>query len=163
VSAVLLTFSEEPFFPVLGLPGEAFESGVMVFACLVLVLAPSWTVVEIENESLRNTVEPLRAFVFVSVVLWLCLRGLVLLAGGVGSGGVDEAVVGGLDTAILPCNAAHERTEESESFLRGWRRPSDLFLGSLASLDMALAGSGRKKRKKRRFYKGPNHQELFPK
>jgi hypothetical protein len=84
VSAVLLTFSEEPFLPVLGLPGEAFESGVMAFACLVLVLAPSWMVVEIENESLRNTVEPLRAFVFVSVVLWLCLRGLVLLLPGGG-------------------------------------------------------------------------------
>jgi hypothetical protein len=76
---------------------------------------------------------------------------------------VDGAVVGGLETAILPCNAAHERTDESESFLWGWRRPSDLFLGSLASLDMALAGSGREKRRKRRFYKGPNHQERIPK
>ena len=150
----MLTFSEEPF-----LAGAAFESGVMVFACLVLVLAPSWIVVEIENEKLRNVVEPLRAFVFVSVVLWLCLRGLMLLPGGVwGEGGVEEAV-GVLETVIFPCNAAHERTDDSESFLCGWRRPSALCLGSLASLVMALAGSRRRNRKKRRFYKRTNHQK----
>jgi hypothetical protein len=75
----LLTFSEEPFFPVLEDPGEAFDSGAMdVFECLVLVLAPSWIVVDAENESLRNAEEPLRAFDFVSAVLWLCLRGLEL-------------------------------------------------------------------------------------
>jgi hypothetical protein len=74
----LLTFSELPL-PALEVPGEAFRSGVMedVFECLVLVLAPSWFVVENENENLRNAVEPLRAFVFESMlVLWLCLRGL---------------------------------------------------------------------------------------
>jgi hypothetical protein len=81
--AALFTFSEL-VLPALEVPGEAFGSGVMddVFECLVLVLAPSWFVVENENENLRNAVEPLRAFVFESMlVLWLCLRGLVPLPG----------------------------------------------------------------------------------
>jgi hypothetical protein len=83
-AAALFTFSEELLLPALEVPGEAFGSGVMgVFECLVLVLAPSWIVVEKENENLRNAVEPLRAFVFESeLVLWLCLRCLVPLAGG---------------------------------------------------------------------------------
>ncbi len=146
-----VTFSEEPFLPDLEDPGgEALGSGVDVgvFACLVLVLAPSWMVVDTENDSLRNVVEPLRAFGFASVVvvvvvllllLWLCLRGREEVPGGSwGDCGADEAA--GLETVILPCRAAHERTEESESLRCGWRGPSGLCLESLASLDMALAG-----------------------
>lgn len=152
----LLTFSDEPFLPVLEVPGEAFGSAVMgVFVCLVLVLAPFWMVVEIENESLRNAVEPLRAFVLVSVlVLWLCLRGLVLLPGVVdwGDCGTEEDV-GAFGVVTFPCNAAHESTEDSESFLCGWRMPSDLCLESLASLDMAIAGSEGGKRRKKRVHK----------
>lgn len=72
-----MTFSEEPCLPDLEDAGDAedagkaFESGAMVvFACLVLVLlAPSGMVVDRENGSLRNAVEPLRAFVFVSVLV----------------------------------------------------------------------------------------------
>ncbi len=142
-----VTFSEEPFLPDLEDPGgEAFGSGVEagVFACLVLVLAPSWMVVDTENDSLRNVVEPLRAFGFASVpvlVLVLCLRGReeVVPGGSWGDCGADEAA-GALEAVILPCRAAHERTEESESLRCGWRRPSGLCLESLASLDMALAG-----------------------
>jgi hypothetical protein len=91
------------------------------FACLVLVLAPSWIVAESEKDSLRNVVEPLRAFVFVSVlvlVLWLCLRGLEEVPG---EGWGDGVVVGALEVVILPCSAAHDKTDESESFLWGWR------------------------------------------
>ena len=138
----MLTFSEEPFLPDLEVPGEAFGSVVMgVFACLVLVLAPFWVVVGVENESLRNVVEPLRAFVFVSeLVLWLCLRGLEVVPGEDWADcKVDGDAVGALEAVILPCNAAHERIDDSESFLCGWRRPSGLCLGSLASLDMAQA------------------------
>jgi hypothetical protein len=82
--ASLFTLSEELLLlPALEVPGEGFVSGVMgVFECLVLVLAPSWIVVEKENENLRNAVEPLRAFVFESeLVLWLCLRCRVALLG----------------------------------------------------------------------------------
>lgn len=138
----LLTLSEEPLLPPLEVPGEAFESGVMdAFARLVLVLAPSWMVVEIENDSLRNVVEPLRAFVLAASVsaLWLCLRGLLPLLGAVWG---DEEVAEALALmVILPCNAAQESTEVNESFLCGWRTPSVLCLGSLASLDMAEAES----------------------
>ncbi len=86
--AALLTFSAEPFFPDLEDPGgKALVScvAVDVFGCLVLVLGPSWMVADTENESFRNGVEPLRAFVFGSVpVLWLCLRGLELELEGPG-------------------------------------------------------------------------------
>jgi hypothetical protein len=147
--------SEEPFLPDLEDPGgEALVSGVVmvVFACLVLVLGASWIVVDTENESLRKPVEALRAFALVSLVaLWLCRRGLepeeVVPGGSWGDGGAEEeegeAVCVLEETEILPCSAAHERTEESESFRCGWRRPSDLCLESLESLDMALAGGRR--------------------
>lgn len=154
----MLTFSEEPFLPDLEVPGEAFGSGAMgVFACLVLVLVPPWVVVGAENESLRNVVEPLRAFVFVSEpALWLCLRGLEVVPGDDWDDWVDCELdgdaVGVLEGVILPCNAAHERTDDSESFLCGWRRPSGLCLGSLASLDMAQAGLRGNKRRKKRLY-----------
>ncbi len=61
---------------------------------------------------------------------------------------------------ILPCSA-HERTEESESFRCGWRRPSGLCLESLESLDMALAaGRGEEwRRAKRGSHEGRNHPE----
>jgi len=151
-----VTFSEEPFLPDLEDPvGEAFGSGVDVgvFACLVLVLAPSWIVVDTESDSLRSAVEPLRALVLASVLVpvtvpvlvllpWLCLRGReeVVPGGGWGDCGADEEAAGVLEAVILPCSAAHERTEESESLRCGWRRPSGLCLESLASLDMAPAG-----------------------
>ena len=88
--------------------------------------------------------------------LWLCLRGLEvsLLPGVVGSGcGVDEDVVGALGAVFLPCSPAHEKTDENESFLCGWRRPSGLCFESLASLDMALPGSEGKKKKRKRDFK----------
>jgi hypothetical protein len=71
--------------------------------------------------------------------------------------------VGGLDVVILPCSAAHDKTDEKESFLWGCRRPSGLCLEeSLASLDMVvLAGWGGRKRKKKRVHEYQNHQELF--
>jgi hypothetical protein len=149
----LLTFSKDPFLAGFEAPAGA-EGVVVVFACLVLVLPPSWAVVEAENEALRNAVEPRRALDFESVVVpWLCRRGLddALVPEGVcGEGGAEDAV-GPLEGLSLPCRAAQESTEDSESLRSGWRGPSGLCfwslsleslgsLVSLVSLDMALAG-----------------------
>jgi hypothetical protein len=73
----LLIFSEDPFLLVFRAPGvAAFESGVADdFACLDLVLAPSWTGAELDVDGFREVMEPLRALVFVSgLAPWLFRR-----------------------------------------------------------------------------------------
>ncbi len=147
---VLLTFSEEPFL--VGFEAPPCAGGVaVVFACLVLVLPPSWAVVEAENDALRNAVEPRRALDFESALVpWLCRRGLddvLVPEGDCGEGGAEDDV-GALYGLSLPCSAAQESTEDNESLRCGWRGPSGLCfwslslgsLGSLVSLDMAPAG-----------------------
>jgi hypothetical protein len=163
--AVLLTLSEELSLPVLDVPGESLGSGAVdVFECLVLVLVPSWIVARFENEDLRTAAEPPRALIFASLVdPWLCLRGLEVLVPGLvwGDCEVGEDGAGALGAMSLPCNAAHERIEDNESFLCGWRTPSGLCFGSLASLDMATAGLKGQRRRKRRLQRWRNHEERF--
>lgn len=167
---LLLSFSGELLLPVLKAPVWTFVSRLMgVFACLVLALASSWASVVIENENLRNVVEPLRAFVFTSVPAWLCRRGLgvvavllpplpplpllpllPLLPGDAWDGcGAAEDVMAALGVAILVGNTAQESTDENDSLLYGCRWVSCRCFRSLASLDMALSGSRRRKERKR--------------
>ena len=83
-SICLLIFSLELDLLVLAplerlLASVAFESTVdVVFVCLVLALAPSCVPPIFENESLRDIVEPLRAF-FLTSGPWLCLRDLTVV------------------------------------------------------------------------------------
>lgn len=89
--------------------------------------------------------------------LWLCLRGLaVVVVMGLpevvvwGDCGVDEDAVGALGAVVLLWSPAHDKTDDSESFLCGWRRPSGLLcFESLASFDMASAGKGGEEKRRR--------------